>query len=210
VRGEYLESGVCLGLGIATKTWPALLIVPTAQRIPRERRLRFLVVTLAPPILISAPFLLRSQYFMPSVMSPAGLSLATLLFASAYVVFLLLHLWRATPLLDAATIIISAFLLVMPKHIQYYLWLLPYLLMQYSEGSKAQGPAIGIACLGYSLDRYKNTLSKILKVPTSTIEPIPQLFITMAVAGIAISLAVSLYGLRRYLAKRPTSIAAST
>jgi uncharacterized membrane protein len=141
---NYKLSAILLGLGISIKIWPILLLpFLFLDKSLNKKRCKFLFLSLLPTLLMSIPFY-SSNYFYKSIftnLSRANPSrpspeITYSLFLIIYIILFLLAIKYKLSLLECTTLILTAFLIILPSNLSYLIWILPFILISINKYGK--------------------------------------------------------------------------
>jgi len=156
-------TGVLIGLGFSFKFWP-ILFLPLFLADYRENGSGYaknlVFATLATSIAVSFPFALTTEY-LTSVIDMVGYVRILLAILS---LFLLHYVSRklGSSLLSISCFTVTLLLIVLPNHIQYALWLMPFLLLYMVEHpSKMLAVLANVLWIAHFLQRYNVAILKV-------------------------------------------------
>jgi hypothetical protein len=128
---RYDRSALSLGLGIAYKLYPAMLLPVFLMGVPSlKARARYVAAALTIPCISSLVYLAYSPFFLPSfIEGNAGRAsaLTTYIYAGLFAAALLYAWSRRMAVLESTLLILLPFYLITPAYNQYYIWMLPFL-----------------------------------------------------------------------------------
>lgn len=195
-KGRASLTGIFAGLGFCFKYWP-ILLVPLYIADRRDDGSIYMMKLMGSAILTAAviclTFAMGTQY-IKSISNAIGLDSArpiwnassqiTELFALVMLAFMGFTIYRLRPSLSLTTsLTITIILIALSNHIQYALWLLPYLTVCLIEYFSVTLALLGnMLWLAHSINRYNNTIQKLINIDMA----MPTTFFDIIYSAIAI------------------------